>query len=151
LIDNADLNDYSTNLVRGIVLGAVRGYGRNDLLFEGFPTDTTWRRVLLEPTELRRLTYINSSPFSQLTDTRSVEVGARNYRRDEGLAARVDNLVSAIKQGASLRELILVEDGNRLVVLDGNTRATAFVIAPAKTPFLALIGSSPTMHQWKWR
>ncbi len=148
LIDNANLNDADANRVRATALGPVRGYGRNELLFRGLPQDTTWRRVQLVPSDFQRLRYINCAPFPQLTDdTRSVEIGARNYPRDEGLARRVDDLLRAIERGASMQELILVEDADRLVVLEGNTRATAYV-KTSTTSFSALVGSSPTMHQW---
>ena len=150
LIDNADLNDADANRIRARVLGPVRGYGHNELLFRGFPTDTTWRRVQLDPPDFHKLNYLNCSPFPELTDgTRAIEVGARNYHRDGELALRVDNVVQAIEKGASLEELILVEDADSLVVLEGNTRATAYVKA-STTSFSALVGSSPTMYTWKF-
>ena len=150
LIDNADLNDADANRIRARVLGPVRGYGHNELLFRGFPTDTTWRRVQLDPPDFHKLNYLNCSPFPELTDgTRAIEVGARNYHRDGELALRVDNVVQAIEKGASLQELILVEDADSLVVLEGNTRATAYVKA-STTSFSALVGSSPTMYTWKF-
>jgi hypothetical protein len=147
LIDNGDLNDGSANHVRGAVLGMVRGYGRNGFLFSGFPLDTTWRRVLLDHADFQTLKYVNSGPWKDLFTTRSVEDGARNYQRDAGLAARVDDSVQKINRGDSIAEIILVEDADRLVVLEGNTRATAY-LKIATTPIPALIGSSPAMHQW---
>lgn len=92
--------------------------------------------------------YINCEPFRELTnDTRSVEIGARNYHRNRELAPRVDDLVQAIEGGVSMQELILIEDLDRLVILEGNTRATAYVKA-STTSFSALVGSSPRMRQW---
>ena len=41
------------------ILGEVRGFGRNNLLFGGFPGDTSWRRVLVELPDFDRLKYIN--------------------------------------------------------------------------------------------
>jgi hypothetical protein len=148
LIDNADLNDCRTNCVRGIVLGAIRGYGHNRALFDGFPPDTTWRHVLLDPVDFKSLKYIGDrASWQNLASTRSVEDGARNYVHDQALAARVDGLVQEINRGALIPELILVEEADRLVVLEGNTRATAYVKA-ATTSIPALIGNSPTMRQW---
>jgi hypothetical protein len=141
LIDNADLKDANANRARAIALGLTRGYGCNMYLFEGFPTDTTWRRVQIDPSEFQKLKYVNTRAFWQLTDgTRSVEVGARNYRRDVGLAPRVDDIVQTIESGGSVPELILVEHADRLVVLEGNTRATAYVRA-ATAPISAVVGS----------
>ncbi len=150
LIDNALLSDANANHIRAIALGCVRGFGRNVALFHNFPTDTTWRRVQIDPPEFQKLRYLNCEPFLRITDgTRSVEVGARNYSRDGGLAPRVDDLVLAIKNGALLPELILIENANRFVVLEGNTRATAYVKA-STTSFTALVGTSLTMHQWEF-
>ncbi len=149
LIDNADLNDSRSNHDRGIVLGEVRGYGRDEGLFQGLPLDTKWRRVSLDPTEFQRLRYINNDEFwRNLTGgTRSVQDGARNYKGSR-ITAGVDDVLRKIRQGASIPELILVEDmRGGLVVLEGHTRATAFVIARSN-PISALVGTSPAMHQW---
>jgi hypothetical protein len=123
LIDQADLDDNHTNYVRGIVLGAVRGYGRDAFLFRGFPPDAQWRRVSVEPADFDRLRYVNCEPFLGLTDdARSVNIGARDYKRVAEFATRVDNIARNIGAGLSTSELILVEDQDRLIVLKG-TRA----------------------------
>jgi hypothetical protein len=59
------------------------------------------------------------------------------------------DVMQAIEGGVSMQELIVVEDADWLVVLEGNTRATAYVKA-LTTSFSALVGSSPTMYQWKF-
>jgi hypothetical protein len=147
LIDQADLKDCRMNSVRAAVLGAVRGFGHNAFLFAGFPRDAQWRRVLVEPPDFDGLTYANCEPFRGLTDeTRLINDGARNYKRVPAFAARVDEIKRDIRAGLSAPDLILVEDRNRLVVLEGNTRATARV--QISTPFSALVGSSPTMREW---
>jgi len=61
LIDAADLLDAYANCARKVVLGAVRGYGRGELLFQGFFPDTKWRRVSIEPSDFHRLKYINGN------------------------------------------------------------------------------------------
>jgi hypothetical protein len=148
LVDNADLADDRANRVRVAVLGAVRGYGRNERLFYGFPSDTKWRRVLVDPSEFSKLRYLNDgASWVRLAESRSVEDGARNCINDAGLAARICALVQAINCGAAIPDLILIEDTDRLVVLEGNNRATAYVKA-ATTSIRAFVGSSPTMHQW---
>jgi hypothetical protein len=147
LIDQADLNDQYTNCIREIVLGAVRGYGRDEFLFHGFPRDAQWRRVLVEPSEFDRLSYANCDPFPGLTDgSRSVIDGARNYKRDPKFASQVDDIARNIGAGLPTGELILVADRDRLVVLEGNTRTTAHV--QTATPFSALVGTSPSMQNW---
>jgi hypothetical protein len=148
LIDNADLGDSLANRDRGIVLGALRGYGRDEGLFQRFPLDTKWRRVSVSPSGFHRLKYINNdASWLNLTyGTRLVEHGARNYRGSER-AAGVDDVLQKIRQGASVPELILVDDmRSGLVILEGHTRATAFVAA--SHPISAFVGTSPTMRRW---
>jgi hypothetical protein len=149
LIDRPDLKDSDANRNREILLGDVRGYGRNQLLFAKFPMDTKWRRASLGPTEFEGLRYIgNDSFWRDLTaGSRSVEDGAKNYKGSP-IADDVDSVVHEISRETSIPELILVESAqDRLVVLDGSIRATAYVVAKTR-PILALVGSSPTMSRW---
>jgi hypothetical protein len=148
LIDNADLGDRLANRDRGVILGAVRGYGHNIALFRKFPLDTRWRRVSVHPSDFYRLKYINCDEFWRdvTGGTRLVQDGAERYRGSER-AAGVDAVLEKICQGASIPELILVEDmRGGLTILEGHTRATAFVAASKPAP--ALVGTSSAMHEW---
>jgi hypothetical protein len=50
LIDNGDSGDAHANRVRADILCRCRGY-----LFQGFPSNTKWRRVLLDLNDIGRL------------------------------------------------------------------------------------------------
>ena len=65
LIDNADLNDEEANHNRVAVLDECRGFGRRIALFQGFPTDTKWRRVVIEPSDFHRLKCIRIKDDTQ--------------------------------------------------------------------------------------
>jgi hypothetical protein len=105
LIDNADLNDAQANCDREVVLGAVRGFGRNVYLFGGFPRDTKWRRMLLEPGDFGQLRYLNYQYWVGLTDgTRSVCDLARHIGscQDRKLAKRIAGIAEEVSKGAAL-------------------------------------------------
>jgi hypothetical protein len=153
LVDSADLGDAYANSARALVLGAAAGYGRGKFMFTGFPGDVTWRRVSLEPFEFGALKYANCEPWIQLSDgSRSVIDGARNIQslpdHHQDVAEAVVGVVEKISVGTPIDDLILIEDPTgRLVILEGNIRATAFVAAMTSSMF-ALVGSSPSIEKW---
>jgi len=151
LIDYADLGDAHANCARAVILGAHRGYGRSGALFENFPNDTTWRRVSLNLDEIGRLKFVHIQAFVELSSTRSVAEGARNYRENPDTAAKVDAIQEKISRGVSFPEFVLVEDAQKqLVIIEGNHRAIAYTVAGVEVRISALIGRSPTMHQWRY-
>lgn len=151
LIDNADLANTVANGIRALILWSHRGYGGNAGLFEGFPTDTVWRRIALDSSEFDRLRYMNDKRWEELTHgTRAVSDGTQNYK-DSPIKPDVDAILKKIARGESMQDIILVEDSyyNRFVILEGNRRATAFALARPKK-IRALLGRSPSMNQWRF-
>jgi hypothetical protein len=149
LIDGADLSDSQANIARAIMLGATRGYGRNDGLFHGFPSDTMWQRVSLDRSDFDRMSYIGNDEFwNTLTaGTRAVRDGAAAYRCSR-IEAPVDAIVQKIRQGVPMPDLILVDDmRGGCVILEGHKRATAYAVVGANS-IPALIGRSPLINQW---
>jgi hypothetical protein len=149
LIDEADLTDYPTNGIRKAILADYRGFGLSKGLFENFPEDTTWRRVLLA--DVSGLKYINHPPFGQLTGgTRSVLDGIRTYKTSPDTAKKVDNIVQELEGGAQFEDLVLVEDPNKkFVIIEGNHRATAYAIKRIRN-IRVLVGTSPTMKNFRF-
>ena len=149
LIDNPDLSDAHANCARAVILGVYRGYGRNEFLFTGFPSDIKWWRVLLSLDDIGHLKYVHTQVFFDLSSgTRLIAEGARNYEKNTDTAKKIGHILEKISGGVSFPELILVEDAQKqLVIIEGNHRATAYAIAGVGQIF-ALIGTSPTMHLW---
>lgn len=150
LIDDANLEDALACDTRKVLLGAVRGYGRDDALFKNFPRDTKWRRVELAPSDFRRLKCISRDDrWSNLTGgTRLIEEAARNLDTYPELAERVSVARERIEQGLPMAELITVEnDAGDLILVEGHTRATAYAML-ADRPFQSFVGTSPLMSQW---
>ena len=79
LIGTTDPSDAEANRNRRLILGDARGFGRDQWLFAGFPLNTSWRQVLVEPSDFRRLKCIsNDAQWSRLTrGTRLIQEAAR--------------------------------------------------------------------------
>jgi hypothetical protein len=150
LIDVTDLADARVGGIRKAVLGAVRGYDRDEALFTGFPRATTWRRVQVEPSDFHRLKCISKDErWSKLTaGTRLIQQAARNLDAYPELAVRVRGAIRRIEQRLSVGELIMVEtNSSDLILVEGHTRATAYAVLSDRA-FPAFIGTSPLMSRW---
>jgi hypothetical protein len=149
LIDKPDLSDAHANCARAVILGAYRGFGRNEFLFQGFPSDTSWGRVLLDVNDIGQLKYVGTPPFFILSNgTQLVGEGARNYKANPETAKKVDIIREKISRGVSFPELVLVQDGqSRFVIIEGNHRATAYDVE-CVNGVRALVGTSVTMDRW---
>jgi hypothetical protein len=147
LIREPDLSSKEQNALRARLLG-FRGYKLNQSLFLRFPSDVRWRLVELNRDDLSKLLYLNNEPTWQaLSDgTRSVIVGARNISSGAKTNASVEGVVAAIKRGDRFPPIIGVD---QLVLVEGHTRATAYVIT-GHEPLEAIIGSSLSMQRWYW-
>ena len=79
--------------------------------------------------------------------TRLIDDGARNYNGTQ-IEAAVDAILENMRRGDTMPEIILVDDNqNHLVVIEGNRRVTASAIA-RPNEVRALLGTSPTMARW---
>jgi len=153
LIDNADLANPGHNRLRTELLKAVRGYRAGLYLFKGFPGDVRWRRVELLPGDVGNLRYANFPTWVALSNgSRLVADGAANIDRiqtAENVNASIKTVAAAVTAGQRYAELIAVEahDGS-LILVEGHTRATAYVLARVAEPVHCFVGSSPTMRPW---
>ena len=149
LIDHADLNDANGNGARKYVLGDVRGFCRGMWLFEGFPTDTAWRRVQVEPSDFHRLKCISGDEhWNDVTrGTRLIQEAGRNFAAHHEIGPIVHGIMQEVRQGSALADLIMVEVDNELVLVEGTKRATAYA-ALGDRPFDAFLGTSPSMGGW---
>lgn len=133
VVDQADLTNPRENQLRAALL-QVRGWP-NTALFTRLPTDVTWQRATIEKDELRGLLYGNFAPSDEWPTlsggTRRVSDGATNAPMSTSpLARNIRALAGRVGRGERFRPLILVTDEQlrRLVLMDGNSRATAYVI-----------------------
>jgi hypothetical protein len=154
LIDSPNLADARENNARERLL-CYRGWP-NTFLFQGFPRDATWRRVLLEPRDFEAMRYIDDADTGRhwvnLSDgTRLVTVGARNVRQrpTNHDAQQIVAIAERVRTGSRFPELITVQaDDASLILLEGHSRATAYVIEQLFDRVEALVASSTSMPAW---
>jgi hypothetical protein len=173
LIDNPDISIQTDNTCRRTVLSLVRGYPAGRLLFLGFPTDVAWSSEEWTVDELSDVMYLyesDNSTWVRISETtRRVADGARNVATDQSLAdlisrqgldpAEASKIVELAKKVRSIRDdydkgkdfgaLFIVEHADQAVLLEGNSRATAFVLAgrPKRT-VRVFVGRSAQMTSW---
>jgi hypothetical protein len=133
------------------VLAEHRGWPDRDLC-EGMPRDIVWHRAQLDLEDLRtRVFYIEYYWEEFSGGTRSPAMVA------ERLASAADRsiygeIVDALAAGVRPAPPILVSrpELDRLVILEGHARVTAYLLAPqlAPLPLDALVGISPAVGEW---
>jgi hypothetical protein len=153
LIDEPNLADAAENVLRKRLLD-FRGFRVRNALFTRFPMDAQWRRVTLEPDDLGRLRYANYPTWVELSGgTRLVNDGARNFRGlpDEPNTHHICAIAEACRNGIRFPELITAEahDGS-LILIEGHSRATAYLMEGFTDDIEALVASSPTIHRWEF-
>jgi hypothetical protein len=155
VVTHPSVDDPAQSLVRRLVLAAYRGYGIGTYLFAGFPADVMWWRTTTTAQELGGFRYANCDPWASMAgSTRLVRDGAQ--RLDGGPSDRVAavrEVESGVLQEHAYPPLIAVgsnSDGDHVLV-EGHTRATAYVRALAPSDEVELIvGHSATMSAWRF-
>ncbi len=156
LIENPNLADEVENAQRRELL-SYRGYLRREGLFTRFPLDVLWRRVDLEPTDLQVIRYIKDTVtatpnWTNLSNgTRLVCEGARSVRQQSSnpLFQQIVAIAEEIRNGVRFPALIAAQhDKGNLVLIEGHSRATAYVLEGYGGTVEAFVGFSLSMKDW---
>jgi hypothetical protein len=126
------------------ILRRARGYP-DEMLFHGVPRDVIWHRGVLTMSEVGGLRYIdesrtNSRTWTELSQgTRLVRDGATNAAIEPltDVKKKIRDLVAKLVSSRStIGDLIVVgtERDSPLVLLEGHTRATAYLLARRSLP-----------------
>jgi hypothetical protein len=154
LIDRGDVTYAQQNAARRSVLGMVRGYGRNEWLFRGFPDHTGWRLVKATPDEIRGFKYVNHQEgWARISgNSRLVADGTKNLddAQNADIMRNVSGIAARLRRGDRFPALIAVQCIGRtdLVLVEGHTRATAYALTGMPNDIDVLIGTSPHMNLW---
>jgi hypothetical protein len=147
LVTHPDISDPVANGLRRRVLSTCRGFPDRGV-FTGVPPDTLWQRVLISPSDLDSIRYINWDWWLEVTGGSRKPADALHYYRDNPSCRAI---VHAIVAGHMPPPIILVArpGPTGLVVLEGHLRLTAMLLARAHLPseLPAVLGTSPTMDR----
>jgi hypothetical protein len=158
LLTEPNLSEAAENQARRRILGDFRGYGQDRKLFEGFPSDVRWQHVLLSPSELLGVRYIDYSYWVALSGGTRRPTDAVPFILRGGLVfghMPTNQFLAAaetFRNGIRWEPIICVRTGEErpLVVLEGHARLTAMALAaeslPSETP--VLLGTSPAISTW---
>lgn len=154
LIDRPDLSNEAANKRRRFLLRMVRGYQANQFLFRGWPDGVEWWRVNVPLDELKSFKYAHYQTWIDFTKgSRLVADGAANVDTvpaGEDTNANIKVVAALAKSGREFAEIILLaqQKTGPVVVMEGHTRATAYVIARRPNPVTCLLGLSSLMNEW---
>jgi hypothetical protein len=156
VIEEPDLSNPADNAYRAQVLGELRGYGRDQDVFQDVPADVRWYRAWATKDDLAQVRYIDYDYWTELSGGTRLAMDAAERIRQGIEAFRVGNgaywyLAEALKAGATFPELILVgsNEGGPHVLLEGHTRLTAYFLAPECIPPLlpVIVGYAPGLDR----
>jgi len=157
VVTDPNFADDAENRARLRLLTQHRGYGTRAGLFNGFPDDVHWQWMAITPAELARVRYIDYDYWVELSGgTRlAVDAAPRIHAGVAPFGVSSDwalGMAREVASGARFPPLILVttRPGDKLVVLEGHARLTAFMLARDRLPpeLDVLVGSSPAMTRW---
>jgi hypothetical protein len=149
-----DFSDAGRNAYRRELLGEVRGWGRDEGLFQNFPDDFAWSRAAFARDEVASILYIDWDWWLTVTggSRRPADAARRLRRESPSDVAWHEPIARRLASGPALPELIVIRagEGERLVVLEGHVRLTAFALFPEALPdeLEVLLGESPGLDRW---
>lgn len=155
-----DLTDPAQNDLRRQVIAGTRGFGRGTLLFTGLVHDIAWRRVQVSIAEVGAMLYANHPTWRALAPrTLTVGEGTTNVGVvpvPDDPSPHIQAIARDIRQidpVPTYPEIICLNrpDG-RISVMEGHSRATAFVLEALRLPNGVEIyfGDSPSIATWAY-
>jgi hypothetical protein len=117
VIEQPDLINAADTAYRSQLLGELRGYGRDQDVFQDVPPEVRWYRAQATKADLAQVRYIDYDYWTELSGGTRLAVDAAERIKQghpEGTRAfRIGNgaywyLAEALKAGASFPELIMV-------------------------------------------
>ncbi len=136
LILDGDLKNDAENALRREVMGAFRGYGRDEELFHHFPEHVTWHFAEFEPEDLYHIRYIDYSYWNEISGNTSLPVDAVQAIREDRRIFDVpnDRFLKGerfLREGGKFPPVILLTCGSgQYVIVEGHLRMTAYALAP---------------------
>lgn len=148
IVLHPDAGDRAACEYRRRLLSDLRGFGRGEGMFVGFPDRVEWQRVALSADELLEIRYIDDRSSDNFWTTlsggtrRPLDAAARirqgvgpRWTLDVWDLAGCAAVVSRVRSG-TLPELIAATTSGRerIVALEGNGRLTSFALFRTRLP-----------------
>lgn len=136
IILSADLRNGDENAQRKRLMGAFRGYGLNQKLFENFPTDIKWSLCSFSGDDLKKIRYIDYSYWNELSaGTHAPLVAAETIRQGITIYGEDnDDFLQAagyIQNGGIFPKMFFLTcDSKHFVIVEGHLRMTAYALVP---------------------
>lgn len=136
LITEGNLENPAENALRREVMGAFRGYGRNEELFHNFPEHVKWECAELEQDDLAHIRYIDYSYWNELSGGTSLPLDAVQAIREDRRIFDVPNdrfLAGErfLRAGGKFPPVILLTSGSgQYIIVEGHLRMTSYALAP---------------------
>ena len=117
------------------MLGEFRGYGRKGGLFDGVDEVVSWKKVLLENGDFKKIKYIDYDYWNELSGKTGLVVdGVKNVKAGLvvfGVSNRQHwQVAEIIKKGGKFPNIVLLMDTqNNLKLLEGHVRLTGYLLA----------------------
>lgn len=135
IVLSADLQSQEENEKRRELLGAVRGYGRDESMFERFPAVTDWKLCSFSQNDLEKIRYIHYSYWSELSGGTHRPTDAAERIRGGVCVYGQSNegfirAASHIRNGGGFPTMFfLTADFEDFVIVEGHQRMTAYAMA----------------------
>lgn len=133
---SANLENKEENALRKELLGEFRGYGRNQELFENFPSQIEWSICSFSKDDLEKIKYIDYSYWNELSaGTRSPLTAAKAVREGITIYGQSTegflNAAKYLEDGGLFQNMIfLTADFNSFIIVEGHLRMTAYALTP---------------------
>jgi hypothetical protein len=160
IVDSAILRDPEESMYRRSLLGRVRGWGRGEGMFQGFPAEIEWNLAAVTPKELAQVRYIawdwwlDRSAGTRLATEYARRIRAGDFPGDPDSGLRYHEAVARrLREGPPLPLLIVVSERSRpdfLVLVEGHVRLTAFFLYPEMLPeeMELYLGTAIGLDRW---
>jgi hypothetical protein len=161
MVRHPNLSDPDQNSRRAAVLGVYRGWRQDTILFTRWPDGVEWWFVALDKADLANIRYMNHPKWRAFSgNTLKPTVAAERVKRGDEATfediplVAIKAIATAMSNGVSFLPVIAVgtRESSTIVMVEGQTRITAYALAGGEGELSALLGLGPLegLRAWHW-
>lgn len=163
VVRQGDADDPIESLARRVILYSTRGYP-DHWLFERWPVDAKWCRVVVTLDEIKAAHYLSDQPLwrdNKLPSPRLIGAAAPAVAELPANVPHVEAIRAGFRSGHSYGPLFFAAcsassdpdalTAEPLILFDGHARATVYSLeAEQDFTTAAFVGYSPSLPSWRW-